>query len=56
MSQSEQNKAIARNFLEGAWNRRDMSVVNQFMAADHVPHGPFTDQFTQTLKARRRSC
>jgi steroid delta-isomerase-like uncharacterized protein len=47
MSQSEQNKAIARNFLEGAWNRRDMSVFNQFMAPDHVPHGPFTDQFNQ---------
>ena len=50
MSQSEQNKAIARNFLEGAWNRRDMSAVNQFMAPDHVPHGPYTDQFPQSAE------
>jgi steroid delta-isomerase-like uncharacterized protein len=44
---SDQNKAIARNFIEGAWNRRDMSVVNQLVAPNHVPHGPFTDQFPQ---------
>jgi steroid delta-isomerase-like uncharacterized protein len=47
---SEQNKAIARNFIEGAWNRRDMSVVNQLVASDHVPHGPFTEQFPSGAK------
>jgi steroid delta-isomerase-like uncharacterized protein len=47
---SEQNKAIARNFIEAAWNRRDMSVVNHIIAPNHVPHGPFTDQFPQGAK------
>ena len=44
---SDHNKAIARKFIEGAWNRRDMSIVNQLVAPNHVPHGPFTDQFPQ---------
>ena len=47
MSQSEQNKTIARNFIEGAWNRRDMGVVSELVAPNHVPHGPYTDQFPQ---------
>jgi steroid delta-isomerase-like uncharacterized protein len=47
---TEQNKTIARKFIEGAWNRRDMSVVNQLIAPNHVPHGPFTDQFPQGAK------
>ena len=41
---SEQNKAIARKFIEGAWNQRDMSVVRQFVSPTHVSHGPFTEQ------------
>ena len=41
---SEQNKTIARNFIEGAWNGHDMSVVNQLVAPNHVSHGPFTEQ------------
>lgn len=44
---TEQNKTIARRFIDGAWNRRDMSVISQFIAPNHVPHGPFTDQFPQ---------
>ncbi len=44
---SQQNKDIARNFIERAWNRHDMSVVNELIAPDHVPHGPYTDQFPQ---------
>ena len=44
---SQQNKDIARNFIERAWNRRDLSVVNELIAPDHIPHGPYTDQFPQ---------
>jgi steroid delta-isomerase-like uncharacterized protein len=47
---SEQNKAIARKFIEGAWNRRDMNVVNELVAPNHVPHGPFTEQFPQGVE------
>jgi steroid delta-isomerase-like uncharacterized protein len=47
---SEHNKTIARNFIEGAWNRRDMSVMNQFVAPNHVSHGPFTEQLPQGVK------
>ncbi len=44
---SQQNKDIARNFIERTWNQRDMSAISQLVAADHVPHGPFTDQFPE---------
>ena len=41
---AEQNKTIARNFLDAAWNKRDFAGLSQFVAQDHVAHGPFTDQ------------
>ena len=41
---SEQNKAIARNFLETAWGKKDIQGIEKYVAADHVNHGPFTDQ------------
>lgn len=44
---SDTNKVIARNFIERAWNQRDMSVVNELIAPNHVPHGPFTEQMPQ---------
>jgi steroid delta-isomerase-like uncharacterized protein len=42
---SEQNRSIARKFIEGAWNQGDMSVVTRLVAPTHVPHGPFAEQF-----------
>lgn len=39
------NQAIARDFLEGLWNRRDMSVADKYISPDMVPHGPMADQF-----------
>jgi len=41
---SEQNKTIARNLIEGTWNKKDMGVIDQLVAANHTPHGPFTDK------------
>ncbi len=40
----QENMAIARNFLETAWNKRDLSIVDKLVAANHASHGPFTDQ------------
>lgn len=42
---AEQNKQISRDLVEGLWNRRDWSVADQYVAADHVPQGPYADQF-----------
>jgi predicted ester cyclase len=42
---AEENKAISRDFLDGLWNRRDSSVADRYIAANHKPNGPFTDQF-----------
>jgi len=42
---AEENKAIAWDFLDGLWNRRDMSVADQLVDPDMVPQGPFSDQF-----------
>jgi steroid delta-isomerase-like uncharacterized protein len=47
---SAQNKIIARNFIERAWNQRDMQVVNQLVAPNHVPHGPFSERLWQGAK------
>jgi predicted ester cyclase len=34
----EQNKAIARRFIEEVWNRGDMAVADQLLAPDLVNH------------------
>jgi predicted ester cyclase len=41
----EDNKRIARDFIEGMWNRRDMSVADRYIAPDMTPQGPMSDQF-----------
>jgi len=47
---AEQNKTIARNFLDAAWNKRDFGSLSQYVAQDHVAHGPFTDQLPPGLQ------
>lgn len=39
------NQAIARDFLEGLWNRRDTSVADKYISPNLVPQGPLADQF-----------
>lgn len=41
---SEQNKTIVRNSLEASWKRQDWAEAAKYIAADHVNHGPMTDQ------------
>ena len=41
---TEQNIALAREYLETAWNGKDLSVVDRLVAPDHASHGPYTDQ------------
>lgn len=41
---SDQNKAIARELIEGIWNRRDMSVADKYIDPNMNPEGPFSDQ------------
>lgn len=50
---SEQNKAIARNFLETAWKKRDPSGLDKYVAADHRTSGPFTDQLPAGIEGDR---
>jgi len=47
---AEQNMTIARNFLDAAWNKRDFGRLSQYVAQDHVAHGPFTDQLPPGLQ------
>jgi steroid delta-isomerase-like uncharacterized protein len=42
---TETIKVIARDYIDGLWNRRDMSVADKYVALNVVPHGPFMDQF-----------
>ncbi len=42
---AEENKFIARDFIEGMWNRRDMRTADKYVAANLAPQGPFADQF-----------
>jgi len=40
---TEQNITLAREYLEKAWNEKDLSVVDRLIAHDHVSHGPYTE-------------
>jgi steroid delta-isomerase-like uncharacterized protein len=42
---TETIKVIARDYIDGLWNRRDMSVADRYVAPKAVPHGPFEDRF-----------
>jgi len=37
---SEQNKAVSRRYLEEAWNKNNLAVVDELLAPDHVNHSP----------------
>jgi steroid delta-isomerase-like uncharacterized protein len=37
---SEQNKAVARRFIEECWNAHDLGVIDELIAEDHVDHDP----------------
>ena len=51
MMSAEQNMmAISRDFLEAAWRKKDFGGLSQFVAQDHVAHGPFTDQLPPGLQ------
>jgi len=54
----EQNKAIARRFIEDVWDRGDMAVADQLLAPDLVNHdidGSTTDRagFLEAVVALR---
>ncbi len=42
---AEENKRIARDFIDGMWNRQDFSVADKYLSPDLVPEGPMSDQF-----------
>jgi steroid delta-isomerase-like uncharacterized protein len=39
---SDTNKTVSRRFLEEVWNKRNMAVLNEIIANDHVNTGPGT--------------
>jgi len=39
---TEQNKAIARRFLEEVFGQGKLAVVDEIFAPDHIDHGPST--------------
>jgi steroid delta-isomerase-like uncharacterized protein len=44
----EQNKALARRYIEDAWNQADASVMDQLLAGDYAIHDPGTPGRTGT--------
>ena len=50
---SEANKAIARDYIEGAWNRKDMNTVNRLIDAKHVANEPFSDEMPQGIEGAK---
>jgi steroid delta-isomerase-like uncharacterized protein len=38
----EQNKSIARRYLEDVWDRNDESLIDQLIASDYLVHDPGT--------------
>jgi steroid delta-isomerase-like uncharacterized protein len=39
---NEQNRSIARRYLDEVWNRADEAVIDQIIAADYAVHDPGT--------------
>jgi steroid delta-isomerase-like uncharacterized protein len=39
---SEQNKAVVRRFVDEVWNRGNLDVIDEIVAADYVDHSPGT--------------
>jgi hypothetical protein len=39
MSETEENKALVRQFYEEAWVKGNADTVDEFVAADYVEHG-----------------
>lgn len=37
---AEENKAVVRRYLDSAWNKRDISVIDELVAEDFVQHAP----------------
>lgn len=57
---SEANKALVRKFLEGAWNRGDMAIIQETLSHDYITHeslaagnAPGPDGYKQTVTQYR---
>jgi steroid delta-isomerase-like uncharacterized protein len=37
---SEENKAVARRFIEEVWNNGNLAVIDELIAENHVDHDP----------------
>ncbi len=44
---ADDNKAISRKFLEAGWKKRDWTAQAGLVSANHLNHGPFTEQMPQ---------
>ena len=49
----EQSMAVVRNYLEAGWKKHDLAGLDRFIAADHVTHGPMTDQLPAGIEGDR---
>lgn len=47
------NADVVRNFLEGAWNQKDLSAVDKYLHQDYVSHDPMEGQFPQGIEGQR---
>ena len=50
---SEANKSISRDYIEGAWNRKDVNAVDRYIDVKHKAHGPFTDELPQGIEGEK---
>ncbi len=67
MSSEEENKALARHFLERAWKEGDLDAIDEMLAPDFVDHsllpgaiapiktsrGSFTERLMSSSKQNR---
>jgi predicted ester cyclase len=42
---AEDNKRIARAFIEEIWNEQDLSAADRYISPNLTPEGPFAEQF-----------
>jgi hypothetical protein len=52
---AEENKAIMRQYFEGAWEQRNLELLDELLAPDYVNHNPATPEMPTALRESKVS-
>jgi ketosteroid isomerase-like protein len=52
---AEENKAIMRQYFEGAWEQGNLELLDELLAPDYVNHNPATPEMPTALRESKVS-